>query len=61
VVPDEKVNDRRLRRYQLLAEKAQTSVFLLSEKPSSTWAISCQIKAEASDTCRVIKEKIRLQ
>lgn len=46
VAPGNIQNEKILRRYQLLAEKAAASLFLLSERPSSAWSIALQVDAE---------------
>lgn len=48
LTPDEQIkktkDEKSLRRLQLLAEKAQCKVFLLSEVPSQHWTISEQVQ-----------------
>ena len=49
--------EKKLRRYQLLAEKAGCNVFLLSEHPTSAWCISAQVQSEYSGETRILKQK----
>ena len=43
--PANERSQKTLRRFQLFAERSNSSVFLLSEAPSSAWSISLQLKA----------------
>jgi len=49
--------EKRLRRYQLLAEKANCSVILLSSRPSSAWCINVQLEARRGVKLKVLKQK----
>jgi hypothetical protein len=49
--------DRFLRRLQLLAEKANTSLFILSEEMTLAWCIAVQIKVSSSGI-QIFKKKL---
>lgn len=61
VAPGNIHNEKILRRYQLLAEKAPASLFLLSERPSSAWAISLQVEAERDATGETLRSRLLKQ
>lgn len=53
-------DERKLRRYQLLAEKANSTVLLLSERRTSVWCIGLQLEARRrakTTEVRLLKRK----